>query len=27
VSGENGSVNGIPFAFRSGVPSRKTLLR
>jgi hypothetical protein len=24
VSGENGSVNGIPFAFRSGLPSRST---
>jgi hypothetical protein len=24
VSGENGSVNGIPFALRSGLPSRKT---
>lgn len=24
VSGEKGSMNGIPFAFRSGLPSRKT---
>jgi hypothetical protein len=24
VSGENGSVNGIPFALRSGLPSRRT---
>jgi hypothetical protein len=24
VSGENGSVNGVPFALRSGSPSRKT---
>jgi hypothetical protein len=24
VSGENGNVNGIPFALRSGLPSRRT---
>jgi hypothetical protein len=24
VSGENGSVNGIPFALRSGLPLRMT---
>jgi hypothetical protein len=24
VSGENGSVHGIPFALRSGLPSRGT---
>jgi hypothetical protein len=24
VSGENGSMNGIPFALRSGLPSRRT---
>ena len=24
VSGENGNVKGIPFAFRSGLPSRRT---
>jgi hypothetical protein len=24
VSGENGSMNGIPFALRSGFPSRST---
>jgi hypothetical protein len=23
-AGENGSVNGIPFALRSGLPSRRT---